>query len=166
MDKIKFIVDGKVHSINPAKQDLFLEKYPQAVPYSSEGVSSETSKRIDELVIESNSHDETDFQTEDNDRKANEMVDYEVEDGMVSQEDLSKGVQTAMTGAGGSVGGASGGITNWLWNSSAGKWIIDRTINTFEYFEGDEENGIIRPSLTPSVFELRDPDRDIYGKVI
>jgi len=143
MDKIKFIVDGKVHSINPAKQDLFLEKYPQAVPYSSEGVSSETSKRIDELVIESNSHDETDFQTEDNDRKANEMVDYEVEDGMVSQEDLSKGVQTAMTGAGGSVGGASGGLTSWLWNSSAGKWIIDRTINTFEYFEGDEENGII-----------------------
>tara|TARA_R110001592_G_scaffold1703_4_gene10129 strand:- start:1109 stop:3031 length:1923 start_codon:yes stop_codon:yes gene_type:complete len=37
----------------------------------------------------------------------------------------------------------------------------------FEYsFSGAEENGIIRPSLTPSVFELRDPDRDIYGKVI
>ncbi len=37
----------------------------------------------------------------------------------------------------------------------------------FEYnFENAEENGIIRPSITPSVFELRNPDRDIYGKVI
>ena len=37
----------------------------------------------------------------------------------------------------------------------------------FQYeFDNSLENGIIRPSLTPSVFELRDPDRDIYGKVI
>ena len=37
----------------------------------------------------------------------------------------------------------------------------------FEYnFENAEENGIIRPSMTPSVFELKNPDRDIYGKVI
>jgi len=37
----------------------------------------------------------------------------------------------------------------------------------FEYnFSEAEENGIIRPSVTPSVFELRNPNRDIYGKVI
>ena len=37
----------------------------------------------------------------------------------------------------------------------------------FEYsFSGAEENGIIRPSVTPSVFELRNPNGDIYGKVI
>ena len=37
----------------------------------------------------------------------------------------------------------------------------------FEYsFSGAEENGIIRPSITPSVFELRNPNRDIYGKVV
>ena len=36
---------------------------------------------------------------------------------------------------------------------------------TYE-FEPAEENGIIRPSLTPSVFELRNPDTDIYGKVV
>ena len=37
----------------------------------------------------------------------------------------------------------------------------------FEYsFSGAEENGIIRPSITPSVFELKNPNRDIYGKVI
>jgi hypothetical protein len=29
-----------------------------------------------------------------------------------------------------------------------------------------EENGIIKPSVTPSVFELRNPNQDIYGKVI
>ena len=29
-----------------------------------------------------------------------------------------------------------------------------------------EENGIIKPSLTPSVFELRNPNQDIYGKVV
>ena len=37
----------------------------------------------------------------------------------------------------------------------------------FQYeFDGAEENGIIRPSITPAVFELRNPNRDIYGKVI
>jgi hypothetical protein len=37
----------------------------------------------------------------------------------------------------------------------------------FQYeFDGAEEHGIIRPSLTPSVFELRNPNQDIYGKVI
>ena len=37
----------------------------------------------------------------------------------------------------------------------------------FQYeFEASLENGIYRPSLTPSVFELRNPNRDIYGKVI
>ena len=37
----------------------------------------------------------------------------------------------------------------------------------FQYeFDNSLENGIIRPSITPSVFELRDPDRDIYGKVV
>jgi hypothetical protein len=36
----------------------------------------------------------------------------------------------------------------------------------FQYeFDGAEENGIIRPSLTPAVFELRNPNQDIYGKV-
>ena len=37
----------------------------------------------------------------------------------------------------------------------------------FQYgFDNAEENGIIRPSITPSVFELKNPNRDIYGKVI
>ena len=37
----------------------------------------------------------------------------------------------------------------------------------FEYeFDSAEEDGIIRPSVTPSVFELRNPNRDIYGMVI
>ena len=36
----------------------------------------------------------------------------------------------------------------------------------FQYeFDNSLENGIIRPSLTPSVFELRNPNNDIYGKV-
>ena len=43
----------------------------------------------------------------------------------------------------------------------------------FQYELGDANQGenedihtIIRPSLTPSVFELRNPNQDIYGKVI
>jgi hypothetical protein len=37
----------------------------------------------------------------------------------------------------------------------------------FQYeFDNSLENGIIRPSLTPAVFELRNPNQDIYGKVI
>jgi hypothetical protein len=28
------------------------------------------------------------------------------------------------------------------------------------------EDGIYRPSVTPSVFELKDPSRDIYGKLV
>ena len=45
--------------------------------------------------------------------------------------------------------------------------ITDNSNYGFQYsFDGAEEKGIIRPSLTPSVFELRNPNRDIYGKVI
>jgi len=37
----------------------------------------------------------------------------------------------------------------------------------FQYnFENSLTDGIYRPSATPSVFELKDPNRDIYGKVI
>ena len=37
----------------------------------------------------------------------------------------------------------------------------------FQYnFNEANENGIIKPSITPCVFELRNPNRDIYGKVI
>jgi len=37
----------------------------------------------------------------------------------------------------------------------------------FKYnFNTAEQDGVIRPSVTPSVFELRDPNQDIYGKVI
>ena len=37
----------------------------------------------------------------------------------------------------------------------------------FQYnFENSLQDGIYRPSITPSVFELRNPNRDIYGKVI
>ena len=37
----------------------------------------------------------------------------------------------------------------------------------FEYnFSGALENGIYKPSVTPSVFELKNPNQDIYGKVI
>ena len=31
---------------------------------------------------------------------------------------------------------------------------------------GALKNGIIRPSATPAVFELRNPNQDIYGRVI
>jgi hypothetical protein len=42
----------------------------------------------------------------------------------------------------------------------------------FQYSFGDVdgvgalEHGIIRPSVTPAVFELRNPNTDIYGKVV
>ena len=37
----------------------------------------------------------------------------------------------------------------------------------FKYsFEGALQNDIIRPSVTPAVFELREPNNDIYGRVI
>ena len=37
----------------------------------------------------------------------------------------------------------------------------------FEYnFQNALENGIIRPSVTPAVFELKNSNKDIYGKVI
>ena len=37
----------------------------------------------------------------------------------------------------------------------------------FQYnFENALEDGIYKPSITPSVFELRNPNRDIYGRVI
>ena len=37
----------------------------------------------------------------------------------------------------------------------------------FQYnFENSLTDGIYRPSVTPSIFELKDPNRDIYGKVI
>ena len=48
-----------------------------------------------------------------------------------------------------------------------GNIIGDDSNYGFPYsFDGAEENGIIRPSMTPAVFELRNPNRDIYGKVI
>ena len=37
----------------------------------------------------------------------------------------------------------------------------------FQYsFQHATVNDIVRPSKTPSVFELRDPNNDIYGRVI
>ena len=37
----------------------------------------------------------------------------------------------------------------------------------FQYnFENATVNDIVKPSVTPSVFELRDPDNDIYGRVV
>ena len=37
----------------------------------------------------------------------------------------------------------------------------------FQYIFGNAtEDGIVKPSITPSVFELRNPDADIYGKVV
>ena len=52
--------------------------------------------------------------------------------------------------------------------SIAKKWFSGVNNNYgFQYsFDGAEENGIIRPSMTPSVFELKNPNGDIYGKVI
>ena len=38
--------------------------------------------------------------------------------------------------------------------------------NALYNFENALENGIYRPSVTPAVFELRNPNNDIYGKVI
>ena len=37
----------------------------------------------------------------------------------------------------------------------------------FQYnFDNALRDGVIRPSVSPSVFELRNPNQDIYGKVI
>ena len=37
----------------------------------------------------------------------------------------------------------------------------------FQYnFENATANDIVKPSVTPAVFELRDPDNDIYGRVV
>ena len=37
----------------------------------------------------------------------------------------------------------------------------------FQYnFENATVNDIVKPSVTPAVFELRDPDNDIYGRVV
>ena len=37
----------------------------------------------------------------------------------------------------------------------------------FQYnFTEALDDGIYRPSVTPSVFELRNPNQDIYGKVV
>ena len=37
----------------------------------------------------------------------------------------------------------------------------------FKYsFDGSLVDDIYRPSVTPSVFELKNPNQDIYGKVI
>ena len=36
----------------------------------------------------------------------------------------------------------------------------------YNFEESLTENGIYRPSVTPSVFELKNPNRDIYGKLI
>ena len=50
--------------------------------------------------------------------------------------------------------------------------IPDETQNSnygfkYEFGEGNAtEDGIVKPSMTPSVFELRNPDADIYGKVV
>jgi len=64
---------------------------------------------------------------------------------------------------------SGGGISrNMAYYQADGEVIPNGESNYgFEYnFENAEENGIIRPSVTPSIFELRNPDRDIYGKVI
>ena len=36
----------------------------------------------------------------------------------------------------------------------------------YNFEEALTEDGIYRPSITPSVFELKDPSRDIYGKLV
>ena len=48
-----------------------------------------------------------------------------------------------------------------------GEIIGDDDTYGFRYnFDNSLENGIIRPSVSPSVFELKNPNQDIYGKVI
>ena len=48
-----------------------------------------------------------------------------------------------------------------------GEIICDDDTYGFRYnFDNSLENGIIRPSVSPSVFELKNPNQDIYGKVI
>ena len=76
MDKLKFIVDGQVHRISADKKDLFLEKYPQAVPYEAESYADEDLTRANDLANKSNSFDETEEQKINNDRKASEMNQY------------------------------------------------------------------------------------------
>jgi hypothetical protein len=48
-----------------------------------------------------------------------------------------------------------------------GEIIGDDTNYGFQYdFHSSLEDGIYRPSVSPAVFELRNPNQDIYGKVI
>ena len=56
-----------------------------------------------------------------------------------------------------------------MYNYTANGGAVTNSENTygFQYDLTDAlENGIYRPSVTPSVFELRNPNRDIYGKVV
>jgi hypothetical protein len=56
-----------------------------------------------------------------------------------------------------------------LYNYSADGSAVTNGENTygFQYdFNESLDDGIYKPSVTPSVFELRNPNRDIYGKVI
>ena len=56
-----------------------------------------------------------------------------------------------------------------MYNYTANGGAVTNSENTygFQYnFTEALENGIYRPSVTPSVFELRNPNQDIYGKVV
>ncbi len=50
---------------------------------------------------------------------------------------------------------------------AAGDSVGTETGHGFKYpFEGALQNDVIRPSVVPAVFELRNPNNDIYGRVI
>ena len=56
-----------------------------------------------------------------------------------------------------------------MYNYTASGGAVTNSENTYGFqYDLTEalEDGIYRPSVTPSIFELRNPNRDIYGKVI
>ena len=68
----------------------------------------------------------------------------------------------------GNLGGEFSGTERNLCSvDAAGNSVGTETGYGFSYpFEGALENDIIRPSVTPAVFELREPNNDIYGRVL
>ena len=56
-----------------------------------------------------------------------------------------------------------------MYNYTADGGAVTNSENTYGFqYDLTEalEDGIYRPSVTPAIFELRNPNQDIYGKVI
>lgn len=150
MDKLKFIVDGQVHRISADKKDLFLEKYPQAVPYEAESYADEDLTRANDLANKSNSFDETEEQKINNDRKADEMNQYVKPEDKLSLDEVEEIAENITVPT---LPGAAGGASSWLMNTEIGRsfrgWLQRKVVETNKSeflqdkgFEDDYQNVI------------------------